>query len=190
MKNIKIKSIALFAALSFAFNVSASNLLDDGKKMLKDGYDSTGVPAVEQYRMPIHSVFKASIEIYEQYYKKAFSNSDYENFYTSVEGKDDDEVAEIFNALPAETKSKVLAVDKANDEISTSIGELLQNLLAQQLAFKNMNTTSALSGLSMWDMPAALIAITTTGSELGFISDSIGEIYRISEILDAQRNAI
>tara|TARA_R110000737_G_scaffold343316_1_gene369152 strand:+ start:212 stop:784 length:573 start_codon:yes stop_codon:yes gene_type:complete len=190
LKNVKIKSIAFIAAVSLAFTVSASDLLKDGKKMLKDGYDSTGVPAVEEVRMPIHSTFKASVEIYEQYHKKAFANAAYQNFYKSVEGKDEAEVKDIFNALSKENQAEIMKVNEANDEISSSIGTLLTELLIQQLAFKNMNMTSVLSGLSMWDMPSALGAFKGTGSELLFINDSIGEIYRISEILEAQQTAV
>ncbi len=190
MNNFKLKSIAACFAFSFVFTASAGNLLEEGQELLNDGYESTGVAAVEQVRMPINTTFKASVELYEQYYKKAFANADYENFYKSVEGKDEEAVTAALNNLSGDKRKQVLAVNEANNEMFSTMGKLLAELLIQQTAFNKLDAKSALAGLSMWDMPSALGAFKSTGNELVFISDSIGEIHRISEILDAHKTAV
>jgi hypothetical protein len=191
MKFFKLSIVLVFmVAMSSAFASSIEARLDEGKKMLKDKYVSTGVVDVEKIRLPINTLFKTSVEMFDGYYTKAFSNSDYNNFYASVEGKSDEEIEQTYALLSPEMQQKIQIVIDANSDMNDSMVGLVLEIVAQKELLGSISPTSALSSLSMWDMPKALKAFTRSGEEVSFIYSSVVEINRINAILDQQANAI
>lgn len=181
--------VAAITSLLLSSSVFANELIKSGEALKNNKFTLTGIAKVDQVRTPIRASFEASVDIYKQYLEKAKNSTEYNQFYKSVEGKSDKEIEASFNALPAETKVKIQTAQKATKEINKSIGKLLLQVAASQIAFSEMDTDSALSDLSMWDMPAALSSVSDTTSELGFIKESVGEIYRINQILSKFQQA-
>lgn len=191
MKNVILASLFLsMISMSSAFASSMEARLSEGKDMVKDGYVSTGVPDIEKLRMPINTLFKTSVELFDSYYTKAFSNADYNNFFASVEGKSDEEVEQAFANLSPEMQASINKVRDANTDINDAMLNAVVEIAAQNEVFSSLSPTSALSSLSMWNMPKAIKAFGKTGEEISFIYDSIVEITRINSILDAQSTAL
>ncbi len=165
-----------------ATNVSC---LTEGNELLDDKYESTGVVSVEKIRMPIRSSFEASVNICKSYAAKAIKSPAYNNFYKSVEGKSEDEINAAFASLPTEDQKSIKAFEKENEAITDSIAKLILDVGAQAVALHAIDPTSAFSSISMWNMPSALSGLADTGSELLYITDSLGEIYNVSKVLSA-----
>lgn len=183
-----LKAAAL-TSLLLSSSAFSSELIKSGDELKSNKFTLTGVTKVDQVRTPIRASFEASLEIYKQYLEKAKNSPEYNQFHKSVAGKSEKEVQASFDSLPKETQEKIQTAQNATKEINNSIGKLLLQVAASQIAFSEMDTDSALSDLSMWDMPGALSSVSDTASELGFISDSIGEIYRVNQILSKFQQA-
>lgn len=189
MMNKKALLVLIVSVIFFNSNAQAKDYSEAGKKLLKNGFESTGIAEVEKYRMPIRTTFEAAYEIYMSYNKKAFASKEYNSFYKFAEGKNEKEIKAEFDKLPNETQVKIKEAESANSEISSSIGKLLLNFTSQNLAFQEVDTKSALGSLGMFKMPSALSAVGDTFNEVEFILDSVGEIHRVSEMLSRWESA-
>jgi phosphomevalonate kinase len=188
-----MKKTLIALALSTAIlGGCVSTTVDDykltGETIQQQGYQHSKIVELEKLRMPINETFEASKEIYDTYMTKVEQSPAYHNYMTATQGKSDDEITAIRQQLTAEDKKTIADFEEANSDILKEIGELALKIVAMNKMFGGFNATAAIMQVSFTEMGHEKDVLSYTIDQLDYLSGTIGHIYQLSSIDDANRN--
>ena len=158
-----------------------------GNEISQLEYQVSSIIELEKLRMPIEDTFSAAKEIYDTYMAKVEQSPAYNNYVTATQGKDEDEIKAIRAALTEEDLKSIAAFEEANSDILLEVGKLALKLYAYSELFNSFSATAAISQLDFSKMGQEKDNLAYTVDQLDYLMGTIGHIYTLSNIDDANK---
>jgi hypothetical protein len=171
--------------------VSTSNEVTDyavvGNEIAEQAYQASSITELEKLRMPIKDTFSAAKGIYGTYMAKVEQSPAYHNYLTATQGKSEDEIKAIRADLKPEDLKSIAAFEEANTDILLEVGELALKLYAYSELFSSFNAVAAITQLEFSKMSQEQDNLDYTVNQLDYLMETIGHIYKLSNIDDANK---
>ncbi len=158
-----------------------------GNEISQIAYQHSSITDLEKLRMPINETFNAAKEIYDTYMAKVEQSPTYHNYLQATQGKDEDEIKAIRAKLTKEDLKSIAAFENANSDIILEIGALTLKLYVINEAFTSFNAMSSISQLDFSKMGQEKDNLSYTADQLDYLMGTIGHIYTLSNIDDANK---
>lgn len=182
---LTLSTVLLGGCVSTGEEVDYANV---GNEIAEQKYQASAITDLEKIRMPVEATFTAAQGIYNSYMAKVAQSPAYNNYVQATAGKDEDEIKAIRAKLTEEDLKSIADFEESNSKIISEIMELAVKLYAINEMFLDFNAMGAIMQVDFNKMGEEKDGLSYTVDQLDYLMGTIGHIYKLSRIDDANKN--
>ncbi|MFT7005637.1 MAG: hypothetical protein ACJAXJ_000136 [Colwellia sp.] len=182
---LTLSTVLLGGCVSTGEKVDYANV---GNEIAGQKYQASAITDLEKIRMPIEATFTAAQGIYNSYMAKVEQSPAYNNYLQATAGKDEDEIKAIRAKLTEEDLKSIADFEESNSNIISEMMELAVKLYAMNETFLGFNAMGAIMQVDFNKMGEEKDGLSYTVDQLDYLMGTIGHIYKLSSIDNANKN--